>query len=109
MMATISVLAALPSPTYTAPSICTNPIQPGTPYTEEPSYYSVNGVLNVTLTLYTWIDAGGNECFCHVSSRGDRNPTFHLYPGDNFIVTVVNHVMATKTNITSTNVHFHGK
>ena len=54
-------------------------------------------------------DAVNNTNYCYVSSQGDRSPTFHLFPGDEFVLTLINGVEADPNGgDTSTNIHLHG-
>ncbi len=100
---------------------------PGSVVLEPKSLYSSNGVLQVTFTYQTSVDANGNTLYCFVSQDGTESPTLHLKPGDTLVLTLKNLLpvpskasmrMALpkgsticanpEMNPSSVNVHYHG-
>jgi FtsP/CotA-like multicopper oxidase with cupredoxin domain len=100
---------------------------PGSVALEPPSLFSSNGVLRVTFTYQTAVDANGNTLYCFVTPDGKESPTLHLKPGDTLVLTLKNLLpvpskasmrMALpkgstvcanpEMNSSSVNVHYHG-
>ncbi len=100
---------------------------PGSVVLEPKSLYSNNGVLQVTFTYQTAVDAYGNTLYCFVSQDGTESPTLHLKPGDTLVLTLKNLLPAPskasmrmalpkgsticanpEMNPSSVNVHYHG-
>ena len=93
--------------------------------------YSANGVLTVTFSYRTFVDANGLTRYCYINSDGRQSPTLHVNPGDRIVMTLKNDVPdngqpmdmpgmtmsdssgatvcgATTMTAASVNVHFHG-
>ncbi|MGA9564639.1 MAG: multicopper oxidase domain-containing protein [Candidatus Korobacteraceae bacterium] len=100
---------------------------PGTVVLEPKNLYSSNGVLQVTFTYQTAVDANGNTLYCFTSQDGTESPTLHLKPGDTLVLTLKNLLPAPskasmrmalpkgsticanpEMNPSSVNVHYHG-
>jgi FtsP/CotA-like multicopper oxidase with cupredoxin domain len=100
---------------------------PGSIVQEPKSLFSSNGVLQVTFTYQTAVDANGNTLYCFISQDGTESPTLHLKPGDTLVLTLKNLLPAPskasmrmalpkgaticfnpEMNPSSVNVHYHG-
>jgi FtsP/CotA-like multicopper oxidase with cupredoxin domain len=82
---------------------------------EPDHYYSLNGILDITLGYYTTLNSDGNTEYCYMTEDGVRSPVLHVKPGDHLRLTLVNLVPADTgsgsmpgMSMTATNVHFHG-
>jgi FtsP/CotA-like multicopper oxidase with cupredoxin domain len=114
-----------PVPT-SLPNPCTR-YAPGSLVVDPPSLTSSNGVLRVSFTYRTAIDASGNTLYCFVTPDGTESPTLHLKPGDTLILTLQNLLPAPskasmrmalpkgstvcanpEMNPSSVNLHYHG-
>ena len=98
----------------------------GSDLPQPPDLYSQNGVLNVSMSYQTTMDAEGRTLFCFVTSDGAESPTLHVNPGDTINITLTNmltnapgapaEIMASGKDVcgnatmltTSVNMHFHG-
>jgi FtsP/CotA-like multicopper oxidase with cupredoxin domain len=90
--------------------------------TNPPSLFSSNGLLNVRFSYQHIFDAAGRELFCFMTPDGLQNPTLHVNPGDQLMITVTNNLpkgtgsmevnapnCGDKTmNSSSLNIHYHG-
>ena len=64
----------------------------GSDVLEAKDLWSVHGVLQVTLSYRTRVDADGTELFCFVTEDGAQSPTLHVWPGDELKITLRNEV-----------------
>jgi len=109
--------AASPCMRFAASSVVSNP----------PDLFSKNGVLTVSLSYNTEVDADGRTLYCFTTPDGAESPTLHVRPGDHLVVNVTNNLpapvlagdlrMATSASDVcgassmgpdSVNIHFHG-
>ena len=65
-----------PCPRYTA----------GSTIVEPEDLFSSDGVLRLSLTYQTRIDADGNTLYCFMNSDGAQSPTLHVNPGDRLMI-----------------------
>jgi FtsP/CotA-like multicopper oxidase with cupredoxin domain len=104
---------ASPCPRYPAGSVVHNP----------PALFSSNGVLEVRFTYQQRFDSDGRKLLCFMTPDGLENPTLHLKPGDQLILTVTNNTPSssammpilnapncgdTQATMSSINIHYHG-
>ena len=87
-----------------------------------PALFSRGGVLKVSFSYQTRVDADGRNLFCFMTPAGLENPTLHVRPGDHLVVTVTNNTPAAPVVMqidspncgasdltgSSVNMHFHG-
>jgi FtsP/CotA-like multicopper oxidase with cupredoxin domain len=87
-----------------------------------PALFSSHGILNVNFSYQTTTDAEGRTLFCFMTPSGLENPTLHVLPGDDLVITVTNNTPAginpmaltppncgaTTMNSSSLNIHYHG-
>ncbi len=95
-----------------------------------PDLFSQNGILKLSLSYRSSIDANGNTQFCYLLPDGRRSPTLHLNPGEHLVITLTNDTPAPASDASmqmqmpplpngkvcgssmmtasSTNLHFHG-
>jgi FtsP/CotA-like multicopper oxidase with cupredoxin domain len=55
---------------------------------------SHDGLLRLTLTFHSGVDAAGRKTFCYVDDDGRQEPTLRVQPGDNVIITLKNEATA---------------
>jgi FtsP/CotA-like multicopper oxidase with cupredoxin domain len=55
---------------------------------------SRDGLLRLTLTFHSGVDAAGRKTFCYVDDDGRQEPTLRVQPGDQVVVTLKNEAMA---------------
>jgi FtsP/CotA-like multicopper oxidase with cupredoxin domain len=67
---------------------------PGSAITPPPDLWSTSGVLQVTFTFQTTVDAQGLTRYCYITSTGLQSPTLHVYPGDQLIINFQNELPA---------------
>jgi FtsP/CotA-like multicopper oxidase with cupredoxin domain len=132
LLSTLTLLAATPCYAAGQPKIVANTspcprYAPGSAVLEPKSLFSSNGVLQVTFTYQTAIEANGNTLYCFISQDGTESPTLHLKPGDTLVLTLKNLLPAPskasmrmalpkgsticanpEMNPSSVNVHYHG-
>ena len=119
--------ADVPDP---ADAICSRSA-PGAEVPNPPELRSHNGVLEISLTFKTALDAHGLTRYCFVSDSGLQSPTLRVKPGDTLIIHLRNGVPAASgsseisaqhghaaggdppcslgpMSASSTNLHFHG-
>ena len=65
-------------------------LAPGSVVHQPAALFSLNGVLSVQFSYQTTTDAAGRNLFCFMTPSGLENPTLHVNPGDNLIITVTN-------------------
>jgi FtsP/CotA-like multicopper oxidase with cupredoxin domain len=87
-----------------------------------PALFSRGGVLKVSFSYQTRVDADGRNLFCFMTPDGLENPTLHVHPGDRLVINVTNNTPAAPfvmqiispncgaSDLTgsSVNMHFHG-
>ncbi len=113
----VAAQTAGPCTRFAAGSVAYNP----------PDLFAHNGVLNVSLSYNTEVDADGRTLYCFTTPDGTESPTLHVHPGDHLIVNVTNNLSAPVASGTlrmttsapdvcgsssmgpdSVNMHFHG-
>jgi FtsP/CotA-like multicopper oxidase with cupredoxin domain len=72
--------ANAPCPRYTA----------GSSVVEPKDLFSSHGLLRVNLTYKTRVDKDGNTLFCFMTDDGLQNPTLHVKPGDELMISLKN-------------------
>jgi FtsP/CotA-like multicopper oxidase with cupredoxin domain len=84
------------SPTPVAPvaNPCTPRFAAGSVVHNPPAISSVNGVLNVQFSYQQTTDSVGRLLHCFMTPSGVQNPTLHVNPGDQVIITVTNNTPA---------------
>jgi FtsP/CotA-like multicopper oxidase with cupredoxin domain len=94
----------------------------GSVVTNPPSLFSSNGLLSVRFSYQHILDAAGRELFCFMTPDGLQNPSLHVNPGDQLMITVTNNLPKGKgsmevnapncgdktMNSSSLNIHYHG-
>jgi FtsP/CotA-like multicopper oxidase with cupredoxin domain len=110
--------------------VCPDRPPTGGAVTDPIRLHSVNGVLEVDLTMVHSIDAYGISHYCYLYADGSEAPTLVTNPGDRVVLNVTNHLTETSAvampashhhassssdpcaggtmSASSTNVHFHG-
>jgi FtsP/CotA-like multicopper oxidase with cupredoxin domain len=79
---------AQPCPRYAA----------GSSIVEPEDLFSSRGVLRLSLTYMTRIDADGNTLYCFINSDGAQSPTLHVHPGDRLIINFKNGLSASTSS-----------
>ena len=69
----------------------------GSSLVEAKDLFSKHGVLKVTLSYKTRVDADGNTLFCFMSEDGAQSPTLHVWPGDELLITLKNELPSSTT------------
>src|SRR5271170_5740673 len=69
----------------------------GSSLVEAKDLFSKHGVLKVTLSYKTRVDADGNTLFCFMSEDGAQSPTLHVWPGDELLITLKNELPSSMT------------
>ncbi len=77
-----------PCPRYTA----------GSTIVEPEDLFSSRGVLRLSLTYMTRVDADGNTLYCFMNSDGAQSPTLHVHPGDQLIINFKNGLPASMSS-----------
>lgn len=72
--------AAMPCPRYAA----------GSSLVEAKDMFSSHGLLRVNLTYKTRVDKDGNTLYCFMTEDGVQNPTLHVRPGDELMISLKN-------------------
>jgi FtsP/CotA-like multicopper oxidase with cupredoxin domain len=99
-------------------------LAPGSVVHQPAALFSLNGVLSVQFSYQTTTDAAGRNLFCFMTPSGLENPTLHVNPGDNLIITVTNNTPkmpvemvinppncgpgGSQMTMSSVNIHYHG-
>jgi FtsP/CotA-like multicopper oxidase with cupredoxin domain len=65
---------------------------------EPEDLFSSRGVLRLSLTYMTRIDADGNTLYCFMNSDGAQSPTLHVHPGDRLIINFKNGLPASQSS-----------
>ncbi len=66
----------------------------GSTVTPPADLFSVSGVLEVTLSLQTDVDAAGRQRYCYVTPGGQLDPTLRVNPGDTLLIHFYNNLPA---------------
>jgi FtsP/CotA-like multicopper oxidase with cupredoxin domain len=82
-----SAAANLPCPRYAA----------GSSVVEPKDLFSSNGLLRVNLTYKTRVDKDGNTLYCFMTDDGAQNPTLHVRPGDELMISLKNDLALSMT------------
>ena len=82
-----SAAANLPCPRYGA----------GSSVVEPKDLFSSNGLLRVNLTYKTRVDKDGNTLYCFMTDDGVQNPTLHVRPGDELMISLKNDLPSSMT------------
>ena len=83
------LLAVSPCFALAATGPCPRPAE-GSMVSQPPDIYSQNGVLSVSLSYYTTVDAWGRTLFCYETPDGLEAPTLHVNPGDTLQIQLPN-------------------
>jgi FtsP/CotA-like multicopper oxidase with cupredoxin domain len=84
--------------------------------------FSRNRILKVDFSYQSRTDSDGRTLFCFMTPEGYENPTLHVHPGDQLVITLTNNTPATTMEMnmnapycadgqmtgSSVNMHFHG-
>jgi len=123
--AVLALLAGIlaPGQAFANGGVCPRP-PVGSEIAQPPDLYSVNGVLETSLSYHTATDDQGRTLYCFVTSDGSQSPTLHVLPGDRVKIHLTNALpphaggmdMAIVGTVcgdpdqtdTSVNMHFHG-
>ena len=113
----------VPGQAFADGGVCPRP-PVGSEIAQPPDLYSVNGVLETSLSYYTSTDDEGRTLFCFVTPDAKQSPTLHVLPGDRIKIHLTNRLppetggmdMAIVGTVcgdpdqtdTSVNMHFHG-
>jgi FtsP/CotA-like multicopper oxidase with cupredoxin domain len=73
--------------------VCSRVAEGGT-VPEPEDLRSRDGLLRLTLTFRSGVDAAGRKTFCYVDDDGRQEPTLRVAPGDQVIITLKNEAMA---------------
>jgi FtsP/CotA-like multicopper oxidase with cupredoxin domain len=79
--------SASPCPRYAA----------GSQLVEAPDLFSSHGVLRVSLTYKTRVDADSNTLYCFTTNDGLQSPTLHVRPGDELLISLKNDLPSSVT------------
>ena len=63
---------------------------PGSSLVEAKDLFSSHGLLRVNLTYKTRVDKDGNSLYCFMTDDGVQNPTLHVRPGDELMISLKN-------------------
>jgi FtsP/CotA-like multicopper oxidase with cupredoxin domain len=64
----------------------------GSALVEPKDLFSVAGVLRVSFSYETRVDASGNTLYCFMTPDGAQSPTLHVRPGDELLITLKNNL-----------------
>jgi FtsP/CotA-like multicopper oxidase with cupredoxin domain len=70
----------------------------GSAIVEPEDLFSSRGVLRLSLTYMTRVDADGNTLYCFMNSDGAQSPTLHVHPGDRLIINFKNGLPASQSS-----------
>jgi FtsP/CotA-like multicopper oxidase with cupredoxin domain len=70
----------------------------GSALVEPQDLFSVHGILRISLTYETRVDADGNTLYCFMTPDGTQSPTLHVYPGDELLISLKNNLPAPSAN-----------
>jgi len=110
-----------PTPLAPVPNPCPR-LAAGSVVVNPPALFSSHGILAVNFSYQTTTDGAGRTLFCFMTPNGLENPTLHVLPGDNLVITVTNNTPpgtnamdlnapncgATYMDSASMNIHYHG-
>jgi FtsP/CotA-like multicopper oxidase with cupredoxin domain len=87
------VQAEPPEALPTVRDVCSRVVAGGT-VPEPEDLRSRDGLLQLTLTFRSGVDAAGRKTFCYVDDDGRQEPTLRVQPGDHVVLTLKNEAMA---------------
>jgi FtsP/CotA-like multicopper oxidase with cupredoxin domain len=84
-----------------SPASAANPPCPrygaGSSLVEPRDLFSSHGLLRVNLTYKTRVDKDGNTLYCFMTDDGVQNPTLHVHPGDELMISLKNDLPSSMT------------
>jgi FtsP/CotA-like multicopper oxidase with cupredoxin domain len=92
LLAFLSLPLAHPSPLDaqdTSQNACPRP-QTGSVIREPRDLRSQNGVLQVELTIHSYVEPGGSTRYCYLTPEGDEAPNLRVNPGDLVVLKLKN-------------------